>query len=93
MTATTQRRTRDSGQDKLQKALKTLEEGVQAITDSGEFRRYLTMMARFHHYSANNVMLILAHGPMPAMSLATRAGGSWVGRSSAASTALASSLP
>ncbi len=61
--ATTQRRKRDGGQDKLQAALQTLERGVEAITGSEEFRRYLSVMARFHHYSANNVMLILMQRP------------------------------
>ena len=63
MTATTQMHTRGNGHDKLHAALKALEEGVEAITDSGEFRRYLTMMARFHHYSSNNVMLIMTQRP------------------------------
>ena len=63
MTAMTQRQMRKSGQDKLQTTLKALEEGVEAITDSGEFKRYLAMMARFHHYSSNNVLLIMTQRP------------------------------
>jgi antirestriction protein ArdC len=63
MSAMTQRQTRESGQDKLQAALKALEQGVEAITDSGEFRRYLTMMARLHQYSSSNAMLIMTQRP------------------------------
>lgn len=43
--------------------LHTLEEGITAIIDGEQFRRYLDAMSRFHQYSASNVMLILAQRP------------------------------
>ena len=46
------------------KALLTqLEVGVQAIQTSDDFKRYLATAARFHSYSANNVLLILSQRP------------------------------
>jgi antirestriction protein ArdC len=47
---------------KREEATNMLERGVAAITDSDSFRAYLSIMARFHRYSANNVFLIQIQG-------------------------------
>lgn len=36
---------------------------VREVLDAEGFRRYLRFSARFHRYSANNVLLILAQRP------------------------------
>src|SRR5215210_7254112 len=43
--------------------MRQLEAGVQAIQTSDAFKRYLKTAARFHQYSPNNVLLILAQKP------------------------------
>ncbi len=43
--------------------LAQLEAGVEAIQTGDDFRRYLRFAARFHRYSYNNVLLILAQRP------------------------------
>lgn len=50
-------------EERLAATLRTLEEGITAIIDGEQFRRYLDAMSRFHHYSASNIMLILAQRP------------------------------
>lgn len=40
-----------------------LEEGIKDYLDSESFTRYLNFISQFHHYSANNVQLILAQNP------------------------------
>src|ERR1700747_988330 len=40
-----------------------LEQAVGAIQDSESFQAYLRMQAKFHRYSPNNVVLILAQRP------------------------------
>jgi antirestriction protein ArdC len=47
-----------SPQEKTQEALKTLEEGIDAILTGESFAEYLCTMARFHSYSAGNIALI-----------------------------------
>ncbi len=54
-------RNRNRGEDpreRVNAALSTLEQGIDGILDSQSFAEYLTTMARFHHYSFGNVMLI-----------------------------------
>ncbi len=41
----------------------TLEREVAAIQSSVEFKRYLAVAARFHKYSFNNILLIMAQRP------------------------------
>jgi antirestriction protein ArdC len=43
--------------------METLERGVEQIQTSEGFQQYLAAMGRFHHYSFNNVMLIVAQRP------------------------------
>ena len=40
-----------------------LEAGVTAIQTGTDFKRYLSVAARFHAYSPTNVLLILAQKP------------------------------
>jgi len=49
--------------DKTKELLQTLEAGVKAVFTSGRYQEYLTTMARFHHYSWSNVMLIQLQRP------------------------------
>jgi hypothetical protein len=44
-----------------------LEQAVGAIQDSESFQAYLSMQAKFHHYSPNNVALILWQYPEASM--------------------------
>lgn len=48
---------------RLDDALRALEEGVAGISSGEDFRRYLAFQARFHAYSANNVVLIMLQRP------------------------------
>lgn len=49
--------------DRTADALKTLEEGILKLVESGEWTCYLKMQAAFHRYSFANTMLILAQCP------------------------------
>ncbi len=52
---------RTEGHDEqLRAVLATLEQGIAAILDSEDFAGYLRMLAHFHQYSPNNVVLIHA---------------------------------
>jgi len=44
--------------ERVTAALATLEQGIDGILDSASFAAYLAIMAKFHHYSAGNVLLI-----------------------------------
>jgi antirestriction protein ArdC len=48
---------------RVQVALDKLDAGFDQIANSDQFRSYLQAMSRFHHYSPNNVMLILLQRP------------------------------
>ena len=47
----------------MQDVLKQLEDGVQAVFTSENYISFLKMMAQFHNYSYNNVILILTQCP------------------------------
>ena len=47
----------------MQDVLKKLEDGVQAVFTSENYISFLKMMAQFHNYSYNNVILILTQCP------------------------------
>lgn len=49
--------------DHVTKLTDTLEAGVANIFESGKYRDYLRMIAKFHKYSANNCFLILDQCP------------------------------
>ncbi len=60
----TRRRTANRKPDtRVEEALERLESGVSRILDGEEFRRYLSIAAKFHRYSANNCLLILMQRP------------------------------
>lgn len=48
---------------KMDEILKQLEYGVQEVFQSKNFQNYLRTMTRFHHYSANNSLLIWLQKP------------------------------
>lgn len=56
---------RPSGEpdSRVEEALRKLEGGVSELVDGEAFRRYLSVAARFHRYSANNCLLILIQRP------------------------------
>jgi antirestriction protein ArdC len=47
--------------------LQTLEQGIEAILTSDGYRQYLDTMSRFHGYSFNNCLLIMAQRPEATM--------------------------
>ena len=59
-------RNRNRGEDpreRVNAALATLEQGIDGILDSQSFAAYLATMAKFHHYSAGNILLIRLQAP------------------------------
>jgi N-terminal domain of anti-restriction factor ArdC len=52
-----------SPHERTQEALKTLEDGIDAILTGDSFADYLRTMARFHSYSASNIALIRWQAP------------------------------
>jgi hypothetical protein len=48
---------------RVREAMELLDAGVEKVLDGDEFRRYLAFAARFHRYSANNCLLVLAQKP------------------------------
>jgi antirestriction protein ArdC len=55
--------TPEERQAKVTAALDTLKDGVATLVDSEGWKRFLSAQARFHQYSANNVILILMQRP------------------------------
>jgi len=43
--------------------MEMLEQGVKEIFESDNYKNYLNTMAKFHHYSVNNVILIAMQMP------------------------------
>ncbi|MDO4460532.1 MAG: ArdC family protein [Clostridia bacterium] len=43
--------------------VKTLEEGLDNLFQSGKYEEWLTTMSKFHHYSLNNTLLIASQKP------------------------------
>lgn len=56
-------KTKEVKQQEINKIIKTLEDGVREVFDSEKYKRYLEFCGKFHHYSFNNVMLILIQCP------------------------------
>ena len=50
-------------QDKVAELFASLEKGVRDVYMSGKYQSYLDAMAKFHDYSARNILLILAQCP------------------------------
>jgi len=57
------KKSREDRPDRLAEALGLLESGVSEIVTAEDFRRYLSLAARFHSYSARNCLLILSQHP------------------------------
>ena len=55
----TKKSTSEARSQRVEEAVARLEAGVSQIVDGEEFRRYLSVAARFHRYSPNNCLLIL----------------------------------
>lgn len=49
--------------EELGRTMERLEEGVRGVFESERYRRYLSVMSRFHGYSANNCLLIAMQRP------------------------------
>ena len=59
-------RNRNQGEDpreRVNAALASLEQGIDGILDSQSFAAYLATMAKFHSYSAGNILLITLQAP------------------------------
>ena len=52
-----------SREDRLKELTDSLQDGVKAVRDSGEYKKLLSVMAKFPHYSMNNCMLIAMQRP------------------------------
>ena len=50
-------------EDRLKQLTDQLTDGVKAVRDSGEYKKLLSVMAKFPHYSLNNCMLIAMQKP------------------------------
>ncbi|HEX2915603.1 MAG TPA: ArdC family protein [Chloroflexia bacterium] len=48
---------------KLQESMRLLEQGYDKLFEEDNFQKYLQIMSRFHQYSPNNILLILAQKP------------------------------
>ena len=49
--------------EKIKELTEKLQAGIQELYDSAKYRDYLCTMAKFHHYSFNNSLLIWAQRP------------------------------
>ena len=50
-------------EEKTKQAFEMIEQGVKDVYSSDNFRRYLSCCSKFHSYSLNNTLLILAQKP------------------------------
>lgn len=53
--------------EKVKEIMEQLEEGVKAVFESDNYKTYLTVMSRFHHYSFRNSILIWLQRPDASM--------------------------
>ena len=49
--------------EKTKQAFEMIEQGVKDVYSSDSFKRYLSCLSKFHNYSLNNTLLILAQKP------------------------------
>jgi antirestriction protein ArdC len=56
-------KSKEDKQAEINSILKSLEDGVRDVFDSDKYKRYLEFCGKFHHYSFNNIMLILMQCP------------------------------
>ena len=50
-------------EDKTKRAFEMIEQGVKDVYTSDNFKKYLSCCSKFHNYSLNNTLLILAQKP------------------------------
>lgn len=50
-------------EEKTKQAFEMIEQGVKDVYSSDNFRKYLSCCSKFHSYSLNNTLLILAQKP------------------------------
>ena len=53
----------NSRNQKMEEVQNLLKTGVEKIKNSEEFKKYLTVMSKFHNYSLNNTLLIYLQNP------------------------------
>jgi antirestriction protein ArdC len=56
-------KSKEDKQQEMNTIIKTLEDGVRDVFSSEKYKRYLEFCGKFHHYSFNNIMLILIQCP------------------------------
>lgn len=49
--------------DRVKEITDQLEAGIEAVFESEEYIKWLTVMSRFHNYSLNNTILIAMQKP------------------------------
>lgn len=49
--------------EKIQEMSEKLEQGIKDVFESEKYKQYLDVMAKFHKYSVNNIMLIMQQNP------------------------------
>ena len=52
-----------TNRERLQQITAGIEQGIKELFESEKYRRYLSVMSRFHRYSVNNTMLIYMQKP------------------------------
>ena len=52
-----------TNRERLQEITAGIEQGINELFESDKYRRYLSVMSRFHRYSVNNTMLIYMQRP------------------------------
>ena len=52
-----------TNRERLQEITAGIEQGIKELFESDKYRRYLSVMSRFHRYSVNNTMLIYMQKP------------------------------
>jgi len=52
-----------TNRERLREITDGIEQGIKEMFESEKYRRYLSVMSRFHHYSVNNQMLIYMQRP------------------------------
>ena len=52
-----------TNRERLQEITAGIEQGIKELFESDKYRRYLSVMSRFHRYSVNNTMLIYMQRP------------------------------
>ena len=52
-----------SSNEKTKQAFEMIEQGVKDVYSSDSFKQYLSCLSKFHNYSLNNTLLILAQKP------------------------------